>query len=265
MYIPGYTSSPSTDGGVLSGIILGRKTHPDTSSSSDPTSPTRHTETITYLLPLVITGIFLLITVSTLVLARCLYRRFKATNISPSPSNPWKLFYSSRGQDPSGSYASFPQYDQQYLDSLDDEARGEYERLLARRRSTSYYDANRSRAPVPVVIRYDTKGRPISTWSTASSVAAARGEELSQWSRRRDDLIRIYGNSSQRNSSLTGMGVFEDGLEEEPEETEETEEQQDQEVSEDHPSTSSGHYAGEGQEEYPGGSNKKDGHLAPPR
>lgn len=124
------------------------------------------------------------------------------------------------------------------------------------------------------MIRYDTKGRPISTWSTASSVAAARGEELSQWSRRRDDLIRIYGNSSQRNSSLTGAGVFEDGLEEEPEDTEETEEQQDQEVSEeqqdqeaseDHPSISSGHYAGEGRGEYPGDSNRKDGHLAPPR
>lgn len=217
------------------------------------------------MLPLVITGIFLLIIVSTLALARCLYRRFKATNISPSPSNPWKLFYSSRGQDPaSGSYASFPQYDQQYLDSLDDEARGEYERLLARRRSTSYYDANRSRAPVPVVIRYDTKGRPISTWSTASSVAAARGEELSQWSRRRDDLLRIYGNSNQRNSSLTGTGVFEDGLEEEPEETEETEEQEEQEVSESHPSTSSGHY-GEGRGEYPGGSsNNKNELLAPP-
>ncbi|KAG0332764.1 hypothetical protein BG000_009755 [Podila horticola] len=262
MYIPGYSSSPTTDGGVLSGILLGRKTHTDTSTSSDPNSPTpRRTETITFLLPLVITGVFLLITVSTLLLARCLYRRFKATNVSPSPSSsPWKLFYSSRQpQDPSGHGSSYPHYDQEYLDSLDDEARGEYERLLARRRSTSYYDANRSRAPVPVVIRYDTKGRPISTWSTASSVAAARGEELSQWSRRRDDLIRIYGNS-QRNSTLTGG--FEDDLEEEPEPEEQ---EQEQEGSENIPSTSSGYYEIGGRGEYSsgGGDNTKVGHLAP--
>ncbi|KAG0085584.1 hypothetical protein BGZ93_008504 [Podila epicladia] len=202
MYIPGYTSSPTTDGGVLSGILLGRKPHPDTSTSSDPTSP-----------------------------------------------------------NPSGQSLSYPHYDQEYLDSLDDEARGEYERLLARRRSTSYYDANRSRAPVPVVIRYDTKGRPISTWSTASSVAAARGEELSQWSRRRDDLIRIYGNS-QRNSTL--LGGFEDDLEEEPEREEQ--EQQQEEVSES-PSASSGYYETGGRGEYlseRGVDRIKDGHLAPP-
>ncbi|KAF9330832.1 hypothetical protein BG006_006239 [Podila minutissima] len=224
----------------------------------------RRTETITFLLPLVITGVFLLITISTLLIARCLYRRFKATNISPSPSSsPWKLFYSSRQPQDPLDHSSYPHYDQEYLDSLDDEARGEYERLLARRRSTSYYDANRSRAPVPVVIRYDTKGRPISTWSTASSVAAARGEELSQWSRRRDDLIRIYGNS-QRNSTLTGG--FEDDLEEEPEREEQEQEQEREQVSES-PSASLGHYETGGREEYSSGRGAdriKDSHLAPP-
>lgn len=84
---------------------------------------------------------------------------------------------------------------------------------MARRRSTSYYDANRSRAPVAVVIQHDAKGRPISTWSTASSVAAQRGEELSRWSRRRDDLIKIYGQGHLNTSSF----AEEDGPDEEDE------------------------------------------------
>ncbi|KAG0331377.1 hypothetical protein BG004_001690 [Podila humilis] len=239
MYIPGYIPhSPDTGGGgVLEGILLGgsastidnTNTHPS-SDPSRPSSPTsRRTQTVTYMLPVMAILMFLLIALLTLLIACCLYRRFKATNISPSPSSsPWRLFRfrtqqsedgASHGQD--GFLNYHHRYDQQYLDSLDDEARAEHERLLARRRSTSYYDANRSRAPVPVVIRYDTKGRPISTWSTASSVAAQRGEELSQWSRRRDDLIRIYGKSQQRNSSSMVAGE-EGGLEEEDEPDEES-------------------------------------------
>lgn len=98
-------------------------------------------------------------------------------------------------------------------DTEEEDERTEQERLLARRRSTSYYDANRSRAPVAVVIQHDAKGRPISTWSTASSVAAQRGEELSRWSRRRDDLIKIYGQSNMNTNSF----AEEDGPDEEDE------------------------------------------------
>ncbi|KAF9410815.1 hypothetical protein BGZ94_001525 [Podila epigama] len=162
---------------------------------------------------MVITAVFLLITVLTLALARCMYRRFKATTISPSPlSNPWKLFHGMMTtRSDTAAQGDVAAYDQQYLDGLDGESRGEHEALLARRRSTSYYDANRSRAPVPVVIKYDNKGRPISTWSTASSVAAQRGEELTRWTQRRDDLIRIYGQSqthSQRNSYMAESPVL---------------------------------------------------------
>ncbi|KAG0262512.1 hypothetical protein BG011_010095 [Mortierella polycephala] len=108
---------------------------------------------------------------------------------------------------------------------------GEEERLLARRRSTSYYDANRSRAPVTVIVGHDMKGRPISTWSTASSVAAQRGEELSQWSRRRDDLIRGHRNSN----SFIAQGDLDEGEEDEgQDEPERNNEQQHQNQCQDH-------------------------------
>ncbi|KAF9115235.1 hypothetical protein BGX27_008469 [Mortierella sp. AM989] len=110
---------------------------------------------------------------------------------------------------------------------LDENGLDEQERLLARRRSTSYYDANRSRAPVAVVIKNDSSGRPISTWSTASSVAAQRGEELSQWSKRRDDLIKIYGRSNLNSGSFANY----DDLEEVPEQEREQEDEEVQEQS----------------------------------
>ncbi|KAG0000281.1 hypothetical protein BGZ79_006101 [Entomortierella chlamydospora] len=158
-------------------------------------------------------------TVHPRLLARCLYRRFRALRMASSTSgSSWKSYHSSRVPGSANSFGNNPNDDQ----DLDENGFGEYERLLARRRSTSYYDANRSRAPVAVVIKHDSKGRPISTWSTASSVAAQRGEELSQWSKRRDDLLKIYG----RNNTNSGSFVNYDDLEEEPEQEEEAESQE---------------------------------------
>jgi hypothetical protein len=134
-------------------------------------------------LPLLIIGVFLLIVALTALLGICFYRRFKYSRASSS----WKGFYSQRSDE-------------------------EQEALLGRPRSTSYYDANRSRAPL--VIHHDARERPISTWSTASSVGAQRGEELSNWSRRRDDIIRIYGKSGNSD------------LEEQPEQEEEEDQQE---------------------------------------
>ncbi|KAF9946982.1 hypothetical protein BGZ72_010965 [Mortierella alpina] len=108
---------------------------------------------------------------------------------SEPTSSSWRSYYGSRYRSQNNNN------NEEGVDGEGDGAMDEQERLLARRRSTSYYDANRSRAPVAVAVRQDSKGRPISTWSTASSVAAQRGEELSNWSRRRDDLIKIYGRS----------------------------------------------------------------------
>ncbi|KAF8982209.1 hypothetical protein BGZ46_001634 [Entomortierella lignicola] len=136
---------------------------------------------------------------------------------SPSGS-PWKSYRSSALSGSNNSLGNT--YDDQ---DFDENGPGEHERLLARRRSTSYYDANRSRAPVAVVIKHDSKGRPISTWSTASSVAAQRGEELSQWSKRRDDLIKIYGRSNLNSSSFAN-----DDLEEEPEQEREQEQEEEE-------------------------------------
>lgn len=139
---------------------------------------------MSYTLPLLIFAMFLLILVLTGLLAMCFYRRFKGQRAS-----------------------SLSQ------DALDDEQQA----LLGRSRSTSYYDTNRSRAPAAVMIHHDTRGRPLSTWSTASSVAAQRGEELTQWSRRRDDLLKIYGRGT-----LSSLGD-EDDLDEEPEQEQEEE------------------------------------------
>ncbi|KAF9897952.1 hypothetical protein BX616_004710 [Lobosporangium transversale] len=188
-FIPG-----AEDMSVLSATVRAR---------SSAQSTTRKTESITLFLPIAITALFLLILAITGLLARCLHRRFKDMRISSSTSsNSWKSYYSSRSDINSSHY----QDDSMNFNGDD----REQEALLARRRSTSYYDANRSRAPVAVV-GHDPKGRPISTWSTASSVVAARGEELSKWSQRRDDLIKIYGRSNLNSSSCVNM----QGLEEE--------------------------------------------------
>ncbi|KAK3804794.1 MAG: hypothetical protein JOS17DRAFT_781566 [Linnemannia elongata] len=175
-------------------------------------STKRHRDSISFFLPIFILTILLVILILSLVFARCLYRRFKAMHLSPSAStSSWKAHSST-------TYGSNDQSHNHHQhgensETEDEDERAEQERLLARRRSTSYYDANRSRAPVAVVIQHDAKGRPISTWSTASSVAAQRGEELSRWSRRRDDLIKIYGQSNMNTSSF----AEEDGPDEEDE------------------------------------------------
>ncbi|KAF9541026.1 hypothetical protein EC957_003554 [Mortierella hygrophila] len=177
-----------------------------------PGTTRRHRDSISFFLPIFILTILLIILILSLIFARCLYRRFKAMHLSPSPStSSWKAHSST-------TYGSNDQSHNHHnhgenSDTEEEDERTEQERLLARRRSTSYYDANRSRAPVAVVIQHDAKGRPISTWSTASSVAAQRGEELSRWSRRRDDLIKIYGQSNMNNSSF----AEEDGPDEEDE------------------------------------------------
>ncbi|OAQ28195.1 hypothetical protein K457DRAFT_588801 [Linnemannia elongata AG-77] len=181
-----------------------------------PTAPgtttRRHRDSISFFLPIFILTILLIILILSLVFARCLYRRFKAMHPSSSTStSSWKAYSSTN-------YGSNDQSHNHHdhgenSDTEEEDERTEQERLLARRRSTSYYDANRSRAPVAVVIQHDAKGRPISTWSTASSVAAQRGEELSRWSRRRDDLIKIYGQSNMNTNSF----AEEDGPDEEDE------------------------------------------------
>ncbi|KAG0307308.1 hypothetical protein BGZ98_000589 [Dissophora globulifera] len=214
---PSGHSAPSVGDAILIPIIA------NAGQSIHPTS--RRTDSISLLLPLIITAVFLLILAMTGLLARCLYRRFKALHISPSSSSTsWKNYYSTRppGSNSAHDNSSYNHYNDDLEES--DDPQGEQERLLARRRSTSYYDANRSRAPVAVVIKQDSKGRPISTWSTASSVAAQRGEELSQWSRRRDDLIKIYGRSQLNTSSFADHT---DDLEEDPEQ-EELEDEQDE-------------------------------------
>ncbi|KAF9936970.1 hypothetical protein BGZ67_001837 [Mortierella alpina] len=160
--------------------------------------------------------VFLLILVVSLILARCLYVRFKTmhspSSLSSEPtSSSWKSYYGSRYRNQNNIS------NEEGEEGEDDGTMGEQERLLGRRRSTSYYDANRSRAPVAVVVRQDSKGRPISTWSTASSVAAQRGEELSNWSRRRDDLIRIYGRSQINSYAEEEDLVEEEDAELEPE------------------------------------------------
>ncbi|KAG0056955.1 hypothetical protein BGZ83_002562 [Gryganskiella cystojenkinii] len=185
------SSSPSAvDGSGLSWTIA--PPHPSTIS---PNTSNR-TQSISFLLPLIIIGVFLAITGSTLLIARCLYRRIKTLHVTNSNNNgtassTWKSFYTSNRNN--GDY-----------EDEETGASNETDRLLDRRQSTSYFNTNRSRAPVPVVIRNDAKGRPISTWSTASSVAAQRGEELSKWSKRRDDLIKIYGRSQLNTSSFIG-------------------------------------------------------------
>lgn len=150
---------------------------------------------MSYALPIMIIAIFLLIMALTGLLAMCLYRRFKKGYSQRSHAH-------GQGEE------------------------DEQEALLGRRRSTSYsyYDANRSRGPVR--IQHDAKGRPISTWSTASSVAAQRGEELSKWSRRRDDLLQIYGRNTM---SSGGDDDYIHDLEEEPELEEEAEEEEQRE------------------------------------
>ncbi|KAF9947382.1 hypothetical protein BGZ70_002701 [Mortierella alpina] len=163
-----------------------------------------------------IVAVFLLILVVSLLLARCLYVRFKTmhspSSLSSEPtSSSWKNYYGSRYRNQNNNN------NEEGESGEDDGAMDEQERLLARRRSTSYYDANRSRAPVAVVVRQDSKGRPISTWSTASSVAAQRGEELSNWSRRRDDLLRIYGRSQINSYADDEDLVEEEDAELEPE------------------------------------------------
>ncbi|KAI1312648.1 hypothetical protein EDD11_002885 [Mortierella claussenii] len=196
-------------------------------SSIRPTS-SRRTDSISVFLPIIITAVFLLILGMTVLLGKCLYKRFKDLRVSPSHSS-WKSYHSSQlnTATPHHYQGHGLNYDDD-LDSQDDEdAQREHERLLARRRSTSYYDANRSRAPVAVVIKHDSKGRPISTWSTASSVAAQRGEELSRWSQRRDDLIKIYGKGNL-NSSSYAMNHHDQGLEEQPEQELEQELEQEQ-------------------------------------
>lgn len=131
---------------------------------------------------------------------------------SEPASSSWKSFYGSRNRNQNNNNNNEEGEEGEGEGDMD-----EQERLLARRRSTSYYDANRSRAPVAVVVRQDSKGRPISTWSTASSVAAQRGEELSNWSRRRDDLIRIYGRSQINSYAEEEDLVEEEDAELEPE------------------------------------------------
>ncbi|KAF9434373.1 hypothetical protein BGZ76_008132 [Entomortierella beljakovae] len=197
-----------------------------TKSSIHPTS--RRTD-ISYFLPIIITAAFLVVLALTALLARCLYIRFKTLRITSSTSSSsWKSYHSSRI---SGSANSLNNhlYDDQDLDESD---LSEQDRLLARRRSTSYYDANRSRAPVAVVVKQDSQGRPISTWSTASSVAAHRGEELSQWSKRRDDLLKIYGRSNFNTSSFATY----DDLEEDPEQEQEQEDEQERVLQQGYPS-----------------------------
>jgi len=135
---------------------------------------------MSYSLPVLIIGMFLLISVLTALLAMCFYRRFKGLRASSS---------------------------------LTQEALDEQQALLGRARSTSYYDTNRSRAPAAVMIHHDARGRPLSTWSTASSVAAKRGEELTQWSRRRDDLLKLYGRGNL--SSLGDEDDYDEELEQE--------------------------------------------------
>jgi len=174
----------------------------------------RRSDAVSLLLPVAIVAVFLLILVVSFLLARCLYVRFKTMHSpsslsSESASSSWKNYYGSRNRNQNNNNNDEGEAGE------DDAAMGEQERLLARRRSTSYYDANRSRAPVAVVVRQDSKGRPISTWSTASSVAAQRGEELSNWSRRRDDLLRIYGRSQ-----INSYAEEEDLMEEEDAEVE---------------------------------------------
>ncbi|KAI8603481.1 hypothetical protein EDD21DRAFT_368985 [Dissophora ornata] len=210
---PSYRSIPAPQDAVIMPIIVGA------GRSIHPTS--RRSDSISFLLPIVITAVFLLILAMTGLLARCLYRRFKALHVSPSRSSTSQKTYYSTLSGPANSHdnISHIHYDDDDLDG-DEQAR-----LLARRRSTSYYDANRSRAPVAVVIQHDAKGRPISTWSTASSVAAQRGEELSQWSRRRDDLIKIYGKNNLNSSSFAEN----EDLEEEPEQEEQEEQEEEQE------------------------------------
>ncbi|KAF9149059.1 hypothetical protein BG015_009160 [Linnemannia schmuckeri] len=165
------------------------------------TTTRRHRDSISFFLPIFILSILLIILILSLVFARCLYRRFKAMHLSPSPStSSWKAY--SNTTYGSNDHSHNHHHHGENSETEEEDERTEQERLLARRRSTSYYDANRSRAPVAVVIQHDAKGRPISTWSTASSVAAQRGEELSKWSRRRDDLIKIYGQSHLNTSSF---------------------------------------------------------------
>ncbi|KAF9922603.1 hypothetical protein FBU30_007272 [Linnemannia zychae] len=166
------------------------------------TTTRRHRDSISFFLPIFIISILLVILLLSLIFARCLYRRFKTMHLSPSPSNSsWKA-YSSTTYGSNGHTHNYYGDHSDAEEGYEEDERAEQERLLARRRSTSYYDANRSRAPVAMVIQHDAKGRPISTWSTASSVAAQRGEELSKWSRRRDDLIKIYGQSQLNTSSF---------------------------------------------------------------
>ncbi|GJJ69780.1 hypothetical protein EMPS_02128 [Entomortierella parvispora] len=195
MWIPfPYTSPSSSSAGADGSGIAWTISQPQPSVITPNTASTRH-QAISFLLPIIIIGVFLAIVGSTLLIAQCLYRRIKTLHITSSAfgtgSSSWRSYYSPNGiQDDNG-------------DDDDGLERGERERLLERRQSTSYFNTNRTRAPVPVIIRHDTHGRPISTWSTASSVAARRGEELSKWTRRRDDLIQIYGRSSQLYTSGT--------------------------------------------------------------
>ncbi|KAK3846585.1 MAG: hypothetical protein J3R72DRAFT_222771 [Linnemannia gamsii] len=198
------------------GLLLLTVDNPTTREGPTVPAPTRrHRDSISFFLPIFILSIVLIILILSLVFARCLYRRFKSMHLSPSPStSSWKAYSSTTYGSNAHTHAHHNGDNSE--SELEEDEHTEQERLLARRRSTSYYDANRSRAPVAVVIQHDAKGRPISTWSTASSVAAQRGEELSRWSRRRDDLIKIYGQQSQLNNTNS----FAEGAEEDDEEEE---------------------------------------------
>ncbi|KAG0263993.1 hypothetical protein DFQ27_001526 [Actinomortierella ambigua] len=178
-----------------------------------------HMGTLSLSVPIFITLVFVLIVLATMGIAHCLYRRY-ARNLERA----FGIHNNNNNNQVVGSYTwRFSNYnDVSDEGGLGGDGRGrgrgrgrghqdptERDQLLGnddinddgsdpqfqeqRRRSTSYYDANRSRSAAPVAIQTDMRGRPISTWSTASSVAAQRGEELSRWSKRRDELIAQYG------------------------------------------------------------------------
>ncbi|KAG0229372.1 hypothetical protein BGW42_001625 [Actinomortierella wolfii] len=180
--------------------------------------------TLSLSVPLFATLLFALIVLATVGIAHCLYRRY-ARNLEGA--------FGVHNNQLVGSHAwRFSSYNDA---SNDDGYRDptETDRLLGgrqpqeRRRSTSYYDANRSRSAAPVVIQTDMKGRPISTWSTASSVAAQRGEELSRWSKRRDELIAQYGQGKDPASNANN-NQYHHSLTEDPEDVvEEVEEEED--------------------------------------
>ncbi|KAF9976791.1 hypothetical protein BGZ73_007795 [Actinomortierella ambigua] len=153
--------------------------------------------TLSLSVPLFAVLLFALIILATMGIAHCLYRRY-ARNLERAFG-----VHNDNNNNNSQVVGSYTWRFSNYNDVSDGgQEPTEHDRLLGgqpsqgRQRSTSYYDANRSWSAAPVAIQTDMKGRPITTWSTASSVAAQRGEELSRWSKRRDELIAQYGQGS---------------------------------------------------------------------